>query len=130
MAKIMMHGCRWFLGVVFLVAGVNGYVVIFGLDPFIATSEEAMALFEFEYLLIIEKSLEIVCGLLLLTNQFMPLALAVLAPIVANILLLHLFLDPSLLLLAIALMIAHIYLIFFYRENFMALLERKPDISK
>ena len=56
---------RVFLGVVFLLAGLNGYFVIFGLEPFIATSPEAMALFEFEYLLIVEKSLEVICGILL-----------------------------------------------------------------
>ena len=55
-----MHICRLFLGVIFLVAGVNGYFVIFGLEPFIATSPEAMALFEFNYLLIAVKSVEII----------------------------------------------------------------------
>ena len=93
-----MHICRLFLGVIFLVAGVNGYFVIFGLEPFIATSPEAMALFEFNYLLIAVKSVEIICGILLLTNQFIPLAIALLSPLIANIFLLHLFLDHSLLL--------------------------------
>ncbi|WP_432361575.1 hypothetical protein [Sporosarcina sp. UB5] len=125
MAKVLLHVSRLFLGFVFLVAGVNGYFVIFGLEPFIATSPDAMALFEFNYLLIAEKSLEIICGILLLTNQFIPLAIAILAPIVVNIFLLHLFLDHSLLLLAILLVIALGYLLFFYRQNFVRIVERK-----
>lgn len=120
-----MHICRLFLGVIFLVAGVNGYFVIFGLEPFIATSPEAMALFEFNYLLIAVKSVEIICGVLLLTNQFIPLAIALLSPLIANIFLLHLFLDHSLLLLAILLVLALGYLLFVYRENFMGIVERK-----
>ena len=68
------------MGIVFLVAGINGYVYLFGLEPFIATSPEAMQLFQFDYLLVVEKSLEIICGILLLANRYVPLALAILAP--------------------------------------------------
>ena len=126
MTKLLVHITRFFLAVLFLTAGLNGYFVIFGLEPFIATSPEAMALFEFEYLLIVEKSLEIICGVLLLINVFVPLALAILSPIVVNIFLLHLFLDRSLLLLAVILVIAHSYLLFCYRKNFKSILEKKP----
>lgn len=125
LSRIIIYISRLFLGVVFLLAGINGYFVIFGLEPFIATSPEAMALFQFKYLLVAEKSLEIICGILLITNQFIPLALAVLAPIVANILLLHLFVDHSLLPLVSLLVISFGYLLYVYRMNFMSLLERK-----
>ncbi len=129
LTKLWMQICRIFLGVMFLVAGVNGYFVILGLDPFIATSPDAMALFEFEYLLIIEKSLEVICGVLLLIHQFIPLVLTILSPITANIFLLHLFLDPSLLALAIVLVLCHGYLLYYYKDNFIAILERKPKSS-
>lgn len=125
-----MQISRLFLGIIFLVAGINGYFVIFGFEPFIATSPEAMALFEFEYLLIAEKSLEVICGILLIINQFTPLAIAILSPIVANIFLLHLFLDHSLLILAVMLVLTHGYLLFYYRKNFMSILERKSKPSQ
>ncbi|MGG0670844.1 DoxX family membrane protein [Lederbergia citrisecunda] len=129
LTKVLIHISRLFLGVVFLVAGINGYFVIFDMEPFIATSPEAMALFEFKYLLIVEKSLEVICGILLLLNRFIPMAIAILAPIIFNILLLHLFLDHSLLLLAVLLVIALGYLLFSYRKNFLGVLERKSDPS-
>mgnify|MGYP001485564799 CR=1 FL=1 len=110
-----------------LVAGLNGYFVIFDLEPFIETSPAAMSLFEFQYLLIFEKSLEILCGILLIINRFIPLALAVLSPIVANIFLLHLFVDHSLLLLAIIIVILHFYLLYCFRKNFIGILEKKPS---
>ena len=125
-----MQISRLFLGVVFLVAGINGYFVIFGFEPFIATSPEAMALFEFEYLLIAEKSLEVICGILLIINQFTPLAIAILSPIITNIFLLHLFLDHSLLILAIILVLTLGYLLFYYRKNFMSILERTSKPSQ
>ncbi|VEF49726.1 Uncharacterised protein [Bacillus freudenreichii] len=127
MTKFFMQLCRLFLGIIFLVAGINGYFVIFELEPIIATSPEAMALFEFDYLLVAEKSLEIICGVLLLSNQFTPLAITILSPIVANIFLLHLFVDHSLLLLAVLLVLAHGYLLFYYRKSFISLIERKPN---
>ncbi|SER44496.1 hypothetical protein SAMN04487944_104145 [Gracilibacillus ureilyticus] len=129
MSKLIMHVSRIFLGIVFLTAGINGYFVIFGLEPFIATSPEAMALFEFEYLLIIEKTLEIICGILLILHQFLPLILIILAPVIANILFLHIFLDPSLLILAILLVLAHGYLLFYYRKIFMPMIHRKHNPS-
>ncbi len=126
LTKRLMLLSRLFLGIVFLGAGLNGFFVIFGLEPFIATSPDAMALFEFQYLLIVEKTIEVICGILLLMNQFIPLALAILSPIVANIFLLHLFLDHSLLPLAVLLVLTLGYSLFYYRRNFMSLLERKP----
>lgn len=117
---------QFLLGIIFLFAGINGYFVILGIEPFIATSPQAMALFEFHYLLIFEKALEIICGILLLINRFIPLTLAILTPIIANILLFHLFIDHSLLILAIVLCILLCYLLFCYRKNYISLLEKKP----
>ncbi|SEI62354.1 hypothetical protein SAMN04488127_0003 [Bhargavaea ginsengi] len=117
---------RLLLGIIFLGAGINGYMVFFGFEPFIATSPEAMALFIFDYLLFVEKSLEIICGILLLTNQFVPMAIAILSPIVANIFLLHLFVDPSMLALAVIVVLLHGLLLYHYRNHFAGLFVRKP----
>ena len=81
MHKKLIIVARFFLGIVFLVGGINGYVYLFGLEPFVATSPEAMQLFQFDYLLVVEKSLEIICGILLLANRYVPLALPILAPL-------------------------------------------------
>ena len=40
-------------------------------------------------------ALQIVGGLLLLVNRFVPLALVLLGPVIVNILLYHLFLNPA-----------------------------------
>ncbi|WP_318264033.1 hypothetical protein [Peribacillus simplex] len=125
MNKVLLYLSRIFLGFIFLIAGINGYFVIFDFEPFIATSPEAMALFKFEYLLIFEKFLEIVCGVLLLSNRFVPLALAILSPIVANIFLLHLILDHSLLVLAVILVIMYSFICCFVTEKALKVFWRK-----
>ncbi|MGG1572630.1 hypothetical protein [Fictibacillus sp. NRS-1165] len=45
MTRALLHINRVLLGLIFLIAGVNGYFVIVGLDPFIETSPEAMDMF-------------------------------------------------------------------------------------
>ena len=65
------------------------------------------------YLLTLVKLCETVCGLLLLSGFFVPLALVILAPVVLNIFLVHAFMAPSGLPLAIILGLLMIYLSFF-----------------
>jgi hypothetical protein len=59
------------------------------------------------------KATETICGLLLLTGFFVPLALVVLAPIVINIILVHAFLAPDGLPLAVIIGLLTAYLSFF-----------------
>jgi putative oxidoreductase len=66
-----------------------------------------------KYFFLLLKGTEIVCGLFLLTGFFVPLSLVILAPIVLNILMVHLFLEPSGLPMAGALTVGLLYLSFF-----------------
>ena len=59
------------------------------------------------------KLTEMVCGLMLLSGFFVPLALVILAPVVLHIFLVHAFMAPSGLPLAIVLGLFMIYLSFF-----------------
>lgn len=67
----------------------------------------------FFYLL---KFTEIACGLLLISGRFVPLALVVLAPIILNIFLVHLFMAPDGLVLGGILGAIEVYLAFFSAE--------------
>lgn len=72
-----------------------------------------MATGYFFYLL---KITEIVCGLFLILGWFVPLALVVLAPIVLNIFLVHAFMAPEGLPLAVIIGVVTVYLSFFSAE--------------
>ena len=72
-----------------------------------------MATGYFFYLL---KGAEIVCGALLLSGFFVPLALVILAPVVLNIFLVHTFMMPQGLPMAVLLGVFEIYLAFFSKE--------------
>ncbi len=68
------------------------------------------------YFIYLVKGTEAVCGLLLLSGMYVPLALVVLAPVVLNIFLLNAFLMPSGLPIALVIGALEIYLAFFSAE--------------
>jgi hypothetical protein len=67
--------------------------------------------------------LQVTGGLLLLIGRYVPLGLTLLGPVIANILLFHIFLDPSGLLMAIVVALLALFLLWRYRTNFAGLLK-------
>lgn len=118
---------RLLMGLVFVGSGVSFF---FTTPPPLEGDMGAffngmMATHYFFYLL---KFTEIGCGLLLLSGFFVPLALVILAPIILNIFLVHAFMMPSGLPLAIVLGVLEIYLSFFsveYSPRIKALFKAK-----
>ena len=127
--NIFIRAAEILLGIIFLGAGLNGYAVLFGFEPFAATSPAAMEFLGDGYFLALEKGVEIIAGILLLIRRFVPLVLVVLAGIIVNILAFHLFIDPDLLLLAIFVVLLEGILVWFYRDSFKGIVESKPNVS-
>ncbi|MED4584392.1 hypothetical protein [Brevibacillus choshinensis] len=119
---------RVLLGLILLGAGLNGYLVIFGYTPLFPTSPAAMALLQ-GYLLVLVKSTEVICALLLLTNRWVPLTLTIVAPISVNILAFHLFVDRDLLPLGLLVAVLVVLLLWSYRRYFLGLLAPSAPIS-
>lgn len=82
------------MGLIFFTMGLNGFFQFIQMQ---SSKEEAMAfinaLSKAQYFWPLEKFLETVCGFLLIINRFVPLAIEILAPIIVNIMLFHIFLD-------------------------------------
>lgn len=115
------------LGLIFLGAGLNGYFVLIGLEPFAPTSPAAMEFLGDGYLLAMEKGVEIIAGILLLIRRFVPLAIVVLAGIIVNILAFHIFVDSELLFLAVLVVLLEGLLMWQYRHSFKGLIESRPE---
>ncbi len=114
MKKVTL-GARIIMGLIFLGSGIAFF---FTTPPPMEgpISEFFKGMMATQYFFYLLKGTEITCGLLLLLGRWVPLALVVLAPIVLNIFLVHAFLMPSGLPLAIVLGILEIYLSFFSPE--------------
>jgi hypothetical protein len=117
------------LGVIFLGAGLNGYVVLFGMEPFAPTSPAATEFLGDGYLLAMEKGVEIIAGFLLLIRRFVPLSLLVLASLIVNIVAFHLFVDADLLVLALVVAVLEVILLWHYRKSFKGILVSKQNLG-
>ncbi len=86
---------RYLAGVIFLVFGLNGFLHFIPLPPPSGVAGQFMgALYVSHYLPVIF-GLQVAGGMLLLVNRFVPLALAILAPVIVNIVCFHAFMAPS-----------------------------------
>lgn len=74
------------------------------------------------YLVPTVKAIELVCGVAFLAGRFVPLATVVIAPIVVNIFLVHAFLAPEGLPIAILLVAANVFLAYGLRDRYAPLL--------
>jgi putative oxidoreductase len=86
---------RYLSGVIFLIFGLNGFLHFIPLPPPSGVAGQFMgALFVSHYLTLIF-ALQVIGGVLLLANRYVPLALAILAPVIVNILSFHALMAPS-----------------------------------
>jgi uncharacterized membrane protein YphA (DoxX/SURF4 family) len=129
--RVLPTAARLFLGLVFTVFGLNFFLHFL---PMPAAPPRAAAfagaLFASGYLFPLLKATEVVAGLLLLGGLFVPLALAVLAPIIINIVGFHLFLEPSGLPIPLALLAAELYLAWSYRSAFAPMLHLRTPLPQ
>jgi hypothetical protein len=86
---------RYLAGVIFLVFGLNGFLNFIPLPPPEGIAAQFMgALYTSHYLWVIFV-FQVIAGVLLLANRYVPLALAILAPVIVNILAFHALMAPS-----------------------------------
>jgi hypothetical protein len=114
---------RVLLGLVFFVFGLNGFLHFIPQPP---PPAPAMALFGAllgtGYMLPLIFGTQLLVGVLLLTNRFVPLALALIAPVIVNIMMFHVVLAPSGLPLAFVVLALELLLAWSYRGAFRPML--------
>ena len=122
-------GARVVLGLIFVVFGLNGFLQFIPLPPHEGAAATYIGgLAATGYFFPVLKITEIVGGLMLLSGRFVPLALLFLAPIVVQIFLMHVFLAPDGMPMAVALVVLEGYLGFVgYRQSFTEVLRPLPS---
>jgi putative oxidoreductase len=92
--KTSIHIARVLLGLIFLVFGLNGFLhFIPSPQPSGLAGQFLGAMFVSHYLSVVF-ALQVIAGVLLLANRFVPAALTILAPVLVNIALFHACLAP------------------------------------
>jgi uncharacterized membrane protein YphA (DoxX/SURF4 family) len=123
---------RVLLGLVFFVFGLNGFLHFLPQPPISGPPADFVgALLASGYLFPLLKGTEVAAGALLLAGRFVPLALALLAPVVVNIVAFHAFLAPSGLAVPLVVLLLEIFLAYSYRSAFRPMLGSRvaPDVT-
>ena len=129
--RIAPTGVRVLLGLVFFVFGLNGFLHFLPQPPMPEAALPFLGgLAGAGYFFPLLKTTEVVAGLLLLSNRFVPLALTLLAPVIENIAAFHVFLAPSPP-MVVFLLAAEIYLAWVYRAAFRGLFvsQNRPNVG-
>jgi uncharacterized membrane protein YphA (DoxX/SURF4 family) len=109
---------RVLLGLIFLVFGLNAFLQFLNMPmPTGLAGQFIGALFMSHYLWVVA-ALQIIGGVLLLVGRFVPLALVLLGPVIVNILLYHLLLNPAGIGMALLVTILWFLVFFAYRQYF------------
>jgi uncharacterized membrane protein YphA (DoxX/SURF4 family) len=122
--KIVTIIVRMLLGLMFVVFGLNIFLHFIPMPeqkPSLMT-DFANALMKSGYMYVIG-FLQVAGGLLLLIGKYVPLGLTLLGPVIVNILLTHIFLEPTGLRMAIIVSVLALFLLWRYRANFAGLVK-------
>lgn len=117
---------RLLLGLVFFVFGLNGFLQFIPVKemPTGLALQFITALMQSHYVLVVSAT-QLVGGVLLLVNRYVPLALALLGPVVVNILCYHIFLSLQGMPVAAIVAVLWLVLFYYYRQYFSGLFVQK-----
>ena len=87
--------CRYVLGLLFTVIGLNGFLQFLPAPPLPPLAGQFLGVLVASHFMVPIFLLQIVCGLLFFANRFVPLALTMIAPVIVNILLYHVLMNPA-----------------------------------
>ena len=119
---------RILMGLVFFVFGLNGFLHFMALPPLQGEAQTFIgALASSGYMLTLISGTQVVAGFLLIIGVFVPLALAILAPLVVNIFLFHLFLARDGMPLAIVVAAIEVYLVWVNLAAFEPMLRARSS---
>jgi putative oxidoreductase len=127
--KIATIIVRVLLGLVFFVFGLNGFLQFIPVKqwPTGLAGQFVTVLMQSHYGLFVS-GFQLIGGALLLIGLYIPLALAILGPVIVNILLYHLLLDHFGGSMAIVVALLWIFLFWRYRQYFSCLFVQKAIV--
>jgi putative oxidoreductase len=122
--KIASTITRLLLGFIFLVFGLNGFLHFIPMPPPTGLAGQYMMALYMSHYLVVIFLLQLIPGILLLVNRYVPLALALLAPVIVNIFFFHALMAPAGLPLALVVVALWIVTALSIRSTFSGLFQQ------
>ena len=118
---------RYLLGVAFTVIGLNGFLMFLPAPPMPGLAGQFTAVMTASHYMVPVFVLQLVSGLLLLWGRYIPLALTLLAPILVNILIFHVTMNPAGIVPGLIVTICWLLVFSRVRSAFAGILARRDD---
>ena len=124
--RIAVRVARILLGILFVFFGSNAFLNFLPMPPMPPGSARDFlySLVDSHYVFVVS-GCQVLGGMLLLINRYIPLALTILGAVIVNILSYHIFMMPTGLPLALVVAILWAFLFYRYRQNFTGLFVQK-----
>lgn len=116
---------RLSLGLLFVIFGCNGFVAFLPAPLLPGLAGQFLYTLSASHYGLVVSGFQVVGGLFLIGNRFVSLAIAILAPVIVNILCFHIFMMPSGLPLAVLVAVIWSFLAYRHRRDFAALFVSK-----
>jgi len=124
--RIVVLVARILLGLIVFVFGLNGFLQFIPMGPMPTglAGQFIGALAQSHYFWVVA-ALQVIGGALLLINRYVPLGLVLLGPVIVNILLYHLFLNPTGILMPIVVTVLWFIVFYAHRQYFSGLFAQR-----
>jgi len=117
--KIVIMVARLLLGLICLVFGLNGFLNFISMGPMPSgLAGQFVGALALSHYFMVVAALQVAGGALLLVNRYVPLALVLLGPVIVNIILYHVFLNPSGAVPAIVVTVLWLIVFYAHRQYF------------
>ena len=119
--KIAALIARILLGLIFVVFGLNPFLKFLPMVVPPGMAGQFLTVLFASHFVYVVGAAQVIGGVLLLVNRYVPLGLTILAPVIVNIVSYHLLMDLKGLPLAIIVLVLWCILFFRYKQNFSGL---------
>jgi hypothetical protein len=123
--KIASTIARYLLGIAFTVFGLNGFLQFLPMQPMPDLAMQFFKVLMASHYTVPIFLIQIVSGLLFLSNQYVPVALTLIGPVIVNILLFHILMAPSGIVPGVIVAICWFFVFYSVRSAFAGIFQRK-----
>lgn len=126
--RIAVLIARVLLGLIFVVFGLNGFLNFINMGPMpTGLAGQFVGALALSHYFWVVSALQVIGGALLLMNRYVPLGLVLLGPVIVNIVLYHVFLNPSGALMAGVVVVLWLIVFYGHRRYFTPLFVQRAS---